>query len=247
MYGLAGAGVQATNARTIVPSITLPSHTAMVTGLNYKNHGVSWNDYRAGYISHPTLWSLAKKAGLGSSAYFAKMKFNFLLDPAIVDVIVGVLPEDKEGSPASSAEALARRFAEDWAKSPQGFTFIHFREPDSAGHTFKWMSPEYLQAVTSADKAIGIVLEALNKGSEAHSFSLLVTSDHGGNEYGHGSDKEEDVHIPWIGYGAGFNRAQRLDIPVRTFDTAPTIMRLLGLEIPAGLDGRVIVEALSTK
>ena len=56
-------GAYCPKAETIRPSITLPSHTAMLTGLDYSRHGVSWNNYRRGHIGHPTVFSVATQSG----------------------------------------------------------------------------------------------------------------------------------------------------------------------------------------
>ena len=54
---LIARGTWCPKAETVRPSITLPSHTAMFTGLDYKRHGVSWNNYRPGHIPLPTVFS----------------------------------------------------------------------------------------------------------------------------------------------------------------------------------------------
>jgi arylsulfatase A-like enzyme len=82
-------GAYCPRAETIRPSITLPSHTAMLTGLGYDRHGIVWNNYRAGYIVHPTVFSVAHQAGKKSAMLFSKDKFHFIANPNCVSWIYG--------------------------------------------------------------------------------------------------------------------------------------------------------------
>jgi arylsulfatase A-like enzyme len=82
-------GAYCPKAQTIRPSVTFPSHTSMVTGLDFPRHGVVWNNYRPGLIAHPTAFSVVHGAGLSSAIYYSKEKFKFLADVRIVDRIFG--------------------------------------------------------------------------------------------------------------------------------------------------------------
>ena len=82
-------GAYCAKAETIRPSITLPSHTAMLTGLDYQRHGVSWNNYRPGYIPVPTVFSVVSQTGKQSAMLFSKDKFHFLANPKCVSWIYG--------------------------------------------------------------------------------------------------------------------------------------------------------------
>lgn len=89
LMGLMERGTTAIHAETIRPSITLPSHTAMLTGLDFKRHGVVWNNYRPGHILQPTVFSTAVESGLSTAMLFAKDKFHFIANPDQVHWIFG--------------------------------------------------------------------------------------------------------------------------------------------------------------
>ncbi len=89
LKSLIGLGAYCSKAETVRPSITLPSHTAMLTGLDFERHGVGWNNYRAGYIPHPTVFSVVTQVGKQSAMLFAKDKFHFLANPKCVSWIYG--------------------------------------------------------------------------------------------------------------------------------------------------------------
>ena len=82
-------GASCAKAETIRPSITLPSHTAMLTGLDFDHHQVVWNNYRTGYIVHPTIFSVVAQTGKKTAMFFSKDKFHFLANPACVSWVYG--------------------------------------------------------------------------------------------------------------------------------------------------------------
>jgi hypothetical protein len=86
---LIARGAYCSKAETIRPSITLPSHTSMLTGLDFGHHGIVWNNYRTGYIVHPTIFSVAAQSGKKSAMLFSKDKFHFLANPACVNWVYG--------------------------------------------------------------------------------------------------------------------------------------------------------------
>src|SRR5208282_869478 len=62
---LAAEGACTWAAQTIFPSITLPSHTSMLTGVGPEKHHILWNSWKpkAGCVAVPTIFSEAKRAG----------------------------------------------------------------------------------------------------------------------------------------------------------------------------------------
>jgi hypothetical protein len=64
-------------ARTVKEAYTLPAHVSMLTGVVSDRHGVTWNRYiEDSYPNVPTLFELAKQAGLTTAMVSAKMKFR---------------------------------------------------------------------------------------------------------------------------------------------------------------------------
>ncbi len=284
-------GAYCPTAETIRPSITLPSHTSMVTGLDFSRHGVVWNNYRPGHIDHPTVFSVVTKSGGQTAILFSKDKFHYLADPDDVHWVYGppapykTPPEEditdsgtiermrkrelaearstppatppatpaatsrpKAGDLMSTADLLARAFREAWPGHGFRFTFVHFRECDEAGHRYGWMGPQYVAAVQTVDAAIGQLVEAIEAKDGFRETALLVSADHGGSDRGHyrvlDPERVENVTIPWIAAGPGIPRGLRIGRVVRTFDTAPTVLALLGLGAPMGIDGQPVREVL---
>ena len=61
-----------------------------------------------------------------------------------------------------------------------------------------------------------------------------------------GSDDPRDVRIPWIAWGRGVKPGHLDGTPVRTFDTASTVLWLLGVEEPSDWAGAPVLSAFQS-
>jgi len=121
--------------------------------------------------------------------------------------------------------------------------FIHLSDPDLAGHIFGWMGAPYRLAVREVDAALERMLRAVER--QVGDATVIVTSDHGGSGRSHGTASAEDREIPWIAWGRDV-RPGVVEREVMTYDTAATILYLLGIPIPEGWDGRPVREAFTS-
>ena len=224
-------GSYALDAKTILPSLTLPSHTSMLTGKTPENHGVTWNQNEAGrgFVQVPTIFSRARESGLRTAAFLSKGKFHHLIVPGTLDHVD--VPEGNSRWPAEQTVANVTKYL---AKERPNVMFIHLGEPDYGGHSFGWMSWRYGQAVRKADAAVARVLQASERAFGAGNYTVILTADHGGSGRTHGSADPRDVTIPWIAWGAGVRTGTVLSGNIRTMDTAATALWLLGVPNLAG-------------
>ena len=223
------------NAQTVLPSVTLISHTSMLTGLCPSKHGVDWNDYlpENGFAIGTDLFDIAHANGLQTVMYVGKYKLRQITEPASTDIFESVDDSD----PLVLTEGLLTDFPQDF-----GVLFIHFAAPDDVGHEYGWMSPEQLSVIARADEALGQILAELDARSLRDETLLIVTADHGGHDSSHGTDLPEDMTIPWIASGPGI-QPKLLTTQVYTMDTAATAAMLLGLPMPLEWDGVPVYEA----
>jgi predicted AlkP superfamily pyrophosphatase or phosphodiesterase len=215
-------------AKTIMPSRTLPSHTSMLTGEEPEKHGITWNSNETdehGLVTVPTVFAKAHQAGFRTAAFFSKGKFNHLEVPNSLDHA-----EAPQGDDKWTAERTVANVERYLARAQPNLLFVHIGEPDYAGHRFSWMSPFYANAVRKADRAVARVLAASERAYGAGNFTVIVTADHGGHGWDHGTSDPRDVTIPWIAWGQGVRRGAALGSAVRTMDTAVTALWLLGLD-----------------
>ncbi|HZO87526.1 MAG TPA: alkaline phosphatase family protein [Chthonomonadaceae bacterium] len=236
LFALRKQGAGTWSAQTIFPSITLPSHISMLTGVGPTKHKVLWNDWEPerGVIKVPTIFQLAKQKGLRTAMFVGKEKFAHLFIPGTLDAFA---------MPAYNARivaALAARYIE--VQKPN-LCFIHFADSDGAGHQYGWGSPEQKQAFAEEDAALTEIKRAIDKAGIADSSVIILSADHGGHEKTHGSLSPEDMTIPWIVWGAGVRHDYAIAVPVTTYDTAATALWLLDVPIPADWDGKPVTSA----
>jgi arylsulfatase A-like enzyme len=60
----------------------------------------------------------------------------------------------------------------------------------------------------------------------------------------HGALSPYDMHATFIANGPSFRESVTSTIPTGAVDIMPTVLSLLGIDVPDGLDGRVLGEAL---
>ncbi|HEX2189682.1 MAG TPA: alkaline phosphatase family protein, partial [Longimicrobiaceae bacterium] len=114
------------NARTIMPSRTLPSHTSMLTGLEPEDHGITWNSDKThshGTVEVPTIFAAAHARGLQTAAFFSKTKFHHLEAPRSLSHV---------NSPQSgklSAGQTVRAVREYLKTEKPNLMFVHIGEP----------------------------------------------------------------------------------------------------------------------
>lgn len=224
------------DAKTIMPSKTLPSHTSMLTGEEPSEHGITWNENHTddhGHVAIPTVFAKAQARGFQTAAFFSKGKFNHLAVPGTLDHMW--VPEGSDSWGASKTVEYVRQYL---AQERPNLMFVHFREPDYAGHRFSWMSWLYGRAVRKADRAVAEVLQAADQAFGEGNYSVIVTADHGGSGWNHGSSDPRDVTIPWIAWGEGVRAGTKLPEGVRTMDTAATALWLLG--VPESTEGEPV-------
>jgi N-acetylneuraminic acid mutarotase len=230
MLGLAQRGAFTWQAQTTFPPATLPAHASMLSGQAPEVHGVDWNDYvpERGFISVPTIFTLAQDAGLRTAAVVGKEKMIQLFEPGALDEYVF----------ATSGDRDVADHAVELAAEGYDLLFIHLPNMDYFGHLEGWMSPTYLSQLTRTDAAVGRILAALPERP-----LVILTSDHGGTDMAHGSRSPADMTIPWIVAGPGVRAGHEIAGPVSVADTAATAAHVLGLSLPAGSAGQVVTDA----
>ena len=161
-------GANALVAETVGDSSTLPSHSSMLTGVEVRAHGMTFDDFRPhrGFIRVPTVLYRAHDAGFATAMFVAKAKLRHIALPGSVDVW---------SLPSWRCDRVASAAAEYLARSPAGITFIHFGEPDGAGHRHRWMSAEYLEAISRSDACLATVMAALEARPDRHRVLVMVS------------------------------------------------------------------------
>jgi arylsulfatase A-like enzyme len=243
LHGLLKHGSFSFWARTTAVSVTLPSHTSMLTGVVPGKHGIEWNDdlplKKPIYPRWPTLFEVAHKAGLTTAMIVGKSKFGALAKPGTLDWTEVPYEQTTDDFVGDHAVAVIHDH------KPQ-VLFVHFPDVDAAGHKFGWSSPEQMKAIEGADAQIRRVLEALDQEHLRDRTLIIVTSDHGGAGRNHGADDARSRHIPWIAVGPGVHECLDLTIfpklTINTEDTFATACRFLGIPLADDIDGKPVTQ-----
>ncbi|MEP7292363.1 MAG: alkaline phosphatase family protein [Chloroflexota bacterium] len=232
LQGLAAGGAVDWHATTVDPSVTLPAHTSMLTGLSVAEHGVTYNStpLNCPPIVPLTFLAVAADNQLSAAIVAGKEKFcifnqrltvNYTFatagDSSVVDRVIQLLPTTQ-------------------------VIFAHFPNPDMFGHATGWMSPTYIAELHNTDTQVGRIITTLTNLNLLSQTLVIITADHGGHDFGHGTTMPEDMTIPWIAYGAGIKPGTVLT-GIRNADSAATILWALGLPEPNSQASRPIIEA----
>jgi predicted AlkP superfamily pyrophosphatase or phosphodiesterase len=230
-------GAWTDRARTQMPSVTLPCHQSMLRGVPVARHGITSNRFQPLARPVPSLFDAAHVAGKRTGFFYNWEPLRDLAEPGSLDV--GFFRRDCYS--AEGDQRIAAAAAEHLKSEPFDFVFIYLGWTDECAHRTGWMNDPYLRAIENADACIGRVLEALLNPEQT---TVLVQSDHGGHERSHGTDRDDDMLIPWILSGAGVRRGMPLEQPVQIFDTCPTLANLIGIPLAPEWEGRVVREAM---
>lgn len=235
-------GVWASHAHTIMPSITLPSQTSMLTGRSVEVHKITWNDYyesKKGALVVPTCLELASRQGLSAAMFVGKEKFKHLQSSN--GSVYFSWPAIEAGGITQAVLAYERK-----NKLPR-LVFIHYPDTDVAGHQYGWMSPEYFSALKKIDKSLSDIVNLVNQKAYQENTVIILTADHGGKDKTHGRDIPEDMHIPWMTNGSMIQAGLVYEKPVVTYDTAATALSLLGVPVPVEWEGKALVLPMKSK
>lgn len=233
-------------ARTTPAGVTLPSHATMLTGVRIEKHGITWNgnetprDVRSPHPKVPTIFEIARSAGISSAFVVGKAKLWQLLRPESANWTS--IPEETLVDEVVVGNAIEILEAHD----PRLF-FLHLPGVDSVGHDHGWGSREQFAAIEEADRWIGAVLDVLARKGALRSTLVILTADHGGFLKSHDGDDARGRRIPWVAFGPGvkrmFDLAGHLERTIETEDTFATACRFLGIPTPDWIDGRAVDEA----
>ena len=224
-------GSYSDHALTIRDASTLPAHASMLSGVEPKTHGLTWNTWRPreGYIKTPTIFTHAMDAGLTTAFFTGKTKLRHIVPPGAVGMYE---------RPGYYCKKVAAEAATYLTTEKPALAFVHFSDPDELGHSKGWMSTAQKNAITNSDRCLGVIYEALEQSGLIDDTLIIVSADHGGHNRVHSGAKKIDREIPWIACGPGVREDFVITEPLSTMDTAATALYALGLPIPPEIVGK---------
>jgi 2,3-bisphosphoglycerate-independent phosphoglycerate mutase len=139
--------------------------------------------------------------------------------------------------PEMSAREAARAFVQAWEEDEFRFGIINFANPDMVGHT--GVIPAAVKAIETVDACLGQVVEAVQRSGGA----CLITADHGNADNMLEPDGSPNTahslnQVPVIVTVDGVT----LHHGGMLADVAPTVLELLGIQQPAAMTGRSLLQ-----
>jgi hypothetical protein len=229
-------GAHTFDARSVVPSITLPCHLSIMKSVPPSRHGILSNQYVPLARPVPGLIDVAHDAGRTCAMLINWEELRDLAAPGALaySLLLRAGYDMEQGDDRIVDQAVPLIAAGSF-----DFTFVYQGTIDIAGHWHGWMSDGYLEQVHKVDALAGRLIDALPDGDV-----MILQADHGGHDRFHGTEEPEDMIIPWIMLGGGVKTGYTITRPVSLLDTAPTIAHLLGLAAPREWEGTPVSEAL---
>jgi len=140
--------------------------------------------------------------------------------------------------PEMSALEAARAFVEAWREDSPTFGIINFANSDMVGHT--GVIPAAVRAVETVDRGLAEVVSAVHESGGA----CVITADHGNADHMLEDDGSPNTAhslnpVPLIVTVRGLELRSSGGILA---DVAPTVLQILGIEQPAEMTGKSLIE-----
>src|SRR5215510_7057378 len=138
-------GASTFQARSVMPSITLPCHTSIFHSVPPTRHGITSNDWRPMARPLPGLFDVASAAGKRCAFFYNWEELRDLGRPGSLEMSYFRDTDRQPDGDQIIAEEAVRYLA---AAQPD-FAFVYLGTVDSAGHHYGWMSEGYLAQVAA--------------------------------------------------------------------------------------------------
>jgi arylsulfatase A-like enzyme len=248
---LASKGVSFTKAVATAPA-TLPAHASILTGLYPHHHGVRANlQFRVGK-EQQTLAEVLSGNGYETAAFVSSIVLDegFGLDQGfgVYDDHTALASGDTAFPERRGNETTDRAISWMRANSKRPFfLWVHYYDPHTTYEPPDPFASQYKLAydgeIAFVDQQFGRLIEAVESLKGPETF-VVVTSDHGEALGEHGETahgylvQEATIQIPLIMYSKrGLQGGIHVDSRASQVDLMPTILPLLGIATPEGLDG----------
>jgi len=245
IHELAARAAWTLEARGVMPTLSSPNWASIISGAGPEQHGITSNGilHKMATLSpvchdengkFPTIFGVLRRQR--PSARIAVFHdwdgFADLFEKNAPDMLRHV------AGAAKTIEAAAQY----WEQNRPDLMFVHLDNVDHAGHEFGWSSGQYFRAIEQADHYVGVILDMLDRLAVTDSTYIVLTSDHGWKGHNHGKNSISEIQVPWLLAGPDTANGT-IATPVYGFDTAATIMWILGVNPPDCWIGRPVYAA----
>lgn len=229
--------------RTVLPSSSAVNWASMFMGAGPELHGyTTWGSQTPDLPSRelnrnnmfPNIFNMlresAPEAEIG--AIYEWNGIKYLVDTLSLDYHQQA-PNDNKLNTALTRAAV--KYIKE--KKPTLAAFI-YDSPDDTGHGEGHDTPGYYTKLKDLDDQIGEIIQAAKEAGIYDNSIIIVTSDHGGINKGHGGMSMMEMETPFIIAGKGIQQGGEFQESMMQFDVAPTIASIFHLDQPQVWVGR---------
>ena len=252
---LATSGVRFVHAWSHAP-MTLPAHASILTGLLPPHHGVRNNGSYRLAAGPSTLGERLQASGYRTGAFVGafvldtRFGLNRGFDEYDDRYSTGVASVNFHFTERPADQVL--RVATDWILDPRAaarrpwFAWVHLFDPHAPYQSppaFARDRTPYDAEVAWTDSALGGALDELRRAGHLDRTLIVVTADHGESLGDHGETThglfayDSTQRVPLVFWASGLP-ARSISSPGAHVDIMPTVLDLIGVEPPTGIDGR---------
>jgi arylsulfatase A-like enzyme/Tfp pilus assembly protein PilF len=251
---LAREGVMFTKAVAPSPT-TLPSHASIMTGLYPVRHGARANGVYRLAEEHLTLGEILSGHGYATGAMVSAfvLESQFGIDQGFRDFDDETEDTGNRGGfevAERAADATTER-AEAWLRQKADgpfFLWVHYYDPHlpyEAPAPFRdQYALSYDAEIAFADFNLGRLLAVVDELGLTDNTLVVLAGDHGEGLGQHDEAShacliyDSTMHVPLVmRCGDRLGGGVYMDREVSLVDIAPTVLTMLGVEVPEGLDG----------
>ena len=229
--------------RTVLPSSSAVNWASMFMGAGPELHGyTTWGSQTPDLPSRvlnknnyfPNIFNMlrenAPEAEIGAIYEWEGIKY--LVDSLSLNYYTHMPNQNKLNTALTGA---AVEYIKD--KKPTFAAFI-YDSPDDVGHADGHDTPSYYNKMKELDDQVGEIINAMKEAGIYDNSIIIITSDHGGIDKGHGGITMMEMETPFIIAGEGIQQGGEFQESMMQFDIAPTIADIFQLEVPQVWVGR---------
>lgn len=151
---------------------------------------------------------------------------NYLVDTLAISYRKqAVVSEDSPGGCTSFAVQYIKE------KKPD-FCAVIYDQPDGTGHSSGWKSQEYFDKMNELDGYLVQIVQAVEDAGIMDETVIVVVSDHGGIEKGHGGKTMDEMQTSIVFCGKGIKKGFSIPESTMVYDIAGTLAYMLDVEQP---------------
>lgn len=220
-------------AETVYPSVTLPCHMSLFHSVPPERHGILTNTYVPQVRPVRGLCEVLSEAGMKCAFFYNWEELRDLSRPS--SLAYSYFAAGSYYTYEKANEMVTENALSVLEREKPDFSFVYLGYTDHAGHDHGWMGEEYMEACRQSLEQVRRLVE-----SQGREYTVIVTADHGGHGFMHGTREEEDMRIPVVCIGPDFPQG-RMEENVGICDIAPTVAALMGVPADSEWRGRSLV------